>query len=96
MIQSFREKIRSLNKNQQNILVIVLVLINISIFLFWFNFWTNLEKPVSPLIVEEKLEEKTMEENIKDLTAPTREEPISEAEKQRLGGVLESLTAPKK
>lgn len=100
MLKFLRKKIQSLSETQLNILTAILVLINLGIAIFWINFWISLPKTTLPPEEKSLEKEKLIEEIIEDLTAPEREEPISEEEKQkekqRLEKVLESLTAPKK
>ena len=91
MCESFRRKIQSLSKNQQNTLMAVLILINIVIVIFCINFWLSCKK-VAPPIGGEKPVGKTIEEQLRELDALRKNiSPLTEEEKKQQLKELETI-----
>jgi len=92
MCKSFRQKIQSLNKNQQNTLVVILVLLDLFIVILLATIFITSKKPISSPVTEKESQEKEIpQEVIEKLSAPPsgKSEEVPEE-------VLKNLSAPKK
>lgn len=84
-----------IQKSKKTLIFLGILLSGIAILSFFFWIYFIKPKSVKYLPPEEKKElpkEKTLDEILKDLTAPSDKEKISEAEKEN---ILKNLTSPK-